>query len=139
MSATSQEGFEAGAEPYTRIGLLDGVRVGRNILRARGKGPTGIIDQRLQLTDYPSSGPIFSGPQIQPYQCMTEKYILPDGSYLGPSTDAQCSAPTKVQYVYKSTNGKFLPMPDLKRLPKDPNATNCFHLIPRRAWWPGGP
>ena len=53
MSATSQEGFEAGAEPYTRIGLLDGLRVGRNILRARGKGPTGIINQRLQLTDYP--------------------------------------------------------------------------------------
>jgi hypothetical protein len=118
--------FRAGAEPYTWIGLLDGLKVGRNILRARGKGPTGMIDQRLQLTDYPSAGPIFSGPQIQPYQCMTDKYILPDGSYLGPSTDVQCSAPTKVQYVYKSTNGKFLPMPDLTRLPEDVATTTTL-------------
>jgi hypothetical protein len=118
--------FRAGAEPHTWIGLLDGLKVGSNILRARGKGPTGMIDRHLQLTDYPGAGPIFSGPPIQPYQCMTDKYILPDGSYLGPSTDVQCSAPTKVQYVYKSTNGKFLPMPDLTRLPEDAATTTTL-------------
>ena len=50
---------------------------------------------------------------------MTDIFIMPDGSYLGPSTDAQCSAPTKVQYVYKSTNGPFFPMSDVNRLPSD--------------------
>jgi hypothetical protein len=37
---------------------------------------------------------------------------LPDGTKLGAATDANCSAPTKVQYVYRSTAGGALkPMP----------------------------
>ena len=111
--------FHAGSEPNTWIGLVTGLQIGNNVLRVRAKSPAGMLDESLQLTNYPITGPIFSGPQLQPYRCMTDIFIMPDGSYLGPSTDAQCSAPTKVQYVYKSTNGPFFPMSDVSRLPSD--------------------
>jgi hypothetical protein len=56
---------------------------------------------------------------LQPYVCMTDQFYLPDGTYLGPSTDANCSAPTQVRYVYKSTGGIFKVLPSTQRLPAD--------------------
>lgn len=111
-------GFHAGSQPKTLVGLVNGLHPGRNLLKARALGARG-AEAILELDNYPITGPIFSGPQIQPYRCMTDKFLLPDGTYLGPSTDAQCSAPAKVQYVYKSTNGDFRPMTDTTKLPAD--------------------
>jgi len=110
--------FRAGAQRNRLIGLVDGLHPGKNILRARAVASRG-AEATLELVDYSITGPIFSGPQIQPYRCMTDQFMLPDGSYLGPSTDAQCSAPTKVQYVYKSIHGDFRPMLDITKLPED--------------------
>jgi uncharacterized tannase-like protein DUF6351 len=103
------------------LGLVKGLKLGHNqlvaIAQGGGAGEGGATS--LDLTNWPIAGPIFSGPQIEPYRCMTDQFILPDGSYLGPSADAQCSGPTKVQYVYRSTSGQFLPMADLTKLPAD--------------------
>ena len=110
--------FQRAKQANTIIGLVDGLHAGQNTLRAES-GTSPKTSQSLQLTSYPIEGPILSGPQLLPYRCMTDKFMLPDGSYLGPSTDSQCSAPTKVQYVYMSSDGNFVPMRDLTHLPQD--------------------
>ncbi len=90
------------------IGVVAGLAVGSNTLVV-GFGGT---ETRLALTNYPLTGPMLSGPQTSPYNCQTASFSLPDGSKLGAATDAQCSAPTQVQYLYRSTSGGALkPMP----------------------------
>ena len=54
---------------------------------------------RLTITNYPKGGPIFSGPQIQPWLCTT------DANGLGPAQDAQCNAPTTYEFFYMPTTG----------------------------------
>ena len=78
----------------------------------------GVPDGVLEVTNYPITGPIISGPHQQPFVCQTDTFKLPDGSTLGPPLDANCSAPTKVQYVYLPTGAKeFKPLPDATRHP----------------------
>jgi hypothetical protein len=48
------------------LGLLGGLRLGRNVVTATlpdGRGA------RLVVTNHPQGGPVFSGPQIQPWSC----------------------------------------------------------------------
>src|SRR3954451_6540351 len=48
------------------IGLLTGLRVGRNVVRATlpdGRGAA------LAIVDHPLGGPVFAGPQIKPWTC----------------------------------------------------------------------
>jgi len=76
-------------------GLLTDLQSGVNVVTARlpdGRGA------RLEIHNHPSTGPVFSGPQTQPWRCDTE----PQG--LGPSAPPHCMAPTKVEYFYRSTN-----------------------------------
>lgn len=74
------------------VGLVDDLDVGRQVLEARlpdGRGA------RLTVTNHPIGGPVFAGPQVQPWVCAT----LEQG--LGPPIDEQCNAPTKVSYLYQ--------------------------------------
>lgn len=88
-----------GVAPSGRfLGVVTGLRPGANTLVA------GIGDgrrARITLTDYPRAGPIFSGPQLQPWPCTTE------ANGLGAPQDAKCSGETVVSYVYKDTGGTF--------------------------------
>jgi Tannase-like family of unknown function (DUF6351) len=80
-------------------GLLTGLSPGANVVRAVLPDGSGA---QLTITNHPIGGPVFSGPQIQPWICGTEV------SGLGPPTDAQCDAPPSYEYKYKSTaTGKF--------------------------------
>lgn len=80
------------------------------------------------------TGPIFSGPQQQPFLCETEASGLgkplvdnydgigfavydDDGSLLGYSR--YCSVPTQILYFYRSTDGTFKPLPDRAVRPPD--------------------
>lgn len=74
-------------------GLVTGLVEGKNTLVARA-GTTGA---QLTITNYSKQGPIFSGPQIEPYICETELLGL------GPSSPPKCEAPTKYEYFYKRT------------------------------------
>jgi hypothetical protein len=70
-------------------GLLTGLADGPNVLTARlpdGRGA------RITITNHPNGGPVFSGPQIEPWKCEAG------------ATDAKCDQPPKFQYLYKSTN-----------------------------------
>lgn len=81
-------------------GLVDGLALGPNDLAATAPGATGA---RLTITDHPNGGPVFSGPQLQPWHCE-------DGA-----VDAQCDKPAQFTYLYKSTDPS---KPDLQ--PYDP-------------------
>lgn len=80
------------------IGLVRGMVDGDNTLVARGQGSAA----RLTITNHPIGGPVFAGPQVQPWICATEK------NGLGPARDAQCNTPAKFELLYKSSvTGQF--------------------------------
>jgi Tannase-like family of unknown function (DUF6351) len=96
--------FDPDAAAHALTGLVTGLNAGENILEvfADKKGNGRPADQ-LRLKNYPITGPIFSGPQEQPFLCETQDFKLPAGNSLGPPLDANCSVEMVVTYVYKST------------------------------------
>lgn len=77
-------------------GLLTGLRVGANTVKAGTRtGGTWLWDT-LTVTNWPSSGPIISGPHSTPFYCQTEE------AGLGPAADADCGVKPKVSYWYWS-------------------------------------
>ena len=99
------------------VGLVTGLDVGENRLTVRSKGDD---RESLTITNYPITGPITSGPHITPFICQTAAFRLPDGSSFGPHTDANCSAPTKITYLYKPTGqATFIALPSTTSLPAD--------------------
>jgi Tannase-like family of unknown function (DUF6351) len=71
--------------------LLTGLKQGKNILEVK----TGSTTARIEMVDYPITGPIFSGKHQQPFICQAEL------NGLGAPQDADCSAATRVEYYYK--------------------------------------
>jgi hypothetical protein len=74
----------------SRLGLLTGLSVGPHTIVARangsGKGSPPGRTARLDVVNHPITGPLFSGPQQQPFFCETVQ------AGLDPPTDADCSA-----------------------------------------------
>jgi hypothetical protein len=58
-------------------GVLSGMHLGENdlVVRANGQGRARPVG-RLTLVNHPASGPVFSGPQQQPFVCTTARYGL---------------------------------------------------------------
>lgn len=83
---------------------LTGLKLGDNSLSARiGNG----VATTVALVNHPNGGPIFAGPQPQPWTCSNAAIAL----------NAQCDQPAEYTFLYKSTN------PTLAGLqPYDPGA-----------------
>ncbi len=97
--------FRPGRIPGTLLGRVEGLKPGTNVLEARdGHG-----SQKIILTNHPIGGPVFSGPHQQPFICQTEF------AGLEKAADADCNAPTRVQYFYRST--KRLTPAETKKAP----------------------
>jgi Tannase-like family of unknown function (DUF6351) len=123
------------------IGLVDGLHLGTNTLLATVSAPAeGRLATSLSLVDYPVGGPIFSGPQQQPFVCKTEQSGLGQplidnqnhiglpvfavdangvktGQIVGWSRD--CAATTRVDYLYRSTANQWKPLPADRTRPAD--------------------
>lgn len=96
-------------------GLVDGLRLGRtDLVATQGRERT-----RLRVVNHPASGPIISGPHETPYACTTAQWRTVTGASLGTPTDADCSAPTRVDYAYGSTDGTMKPLADPRQRPDD--------------------
>ena len=69
--------FQPEASGNSLLGLVQGMPLGRNQLIAEVLDPRNqvVLSARLTLTNYPITGPIFSGPQEQPFYCMTHGCI----------------------------------------------------------------
>ncbi len=70
-------------------GLVTGLKLGRNVLTAVAPGRRGA---RLVITDHPIGGPVFAGPQVQPWRCEAG------------AIDAQCDKPAQYRYLYRSNS-----------------------------------
>lgn len=86
----------------------------------------------LAIVNYPITGPIFSGDHQRPYFCLSQlapdgegqprRFAIGNGEFLDDSvTDSDCSLPTRVDYVYHSsdTDAGFKPLLDLGTQPQD--------------------
>ena len=104
----------------TFIGLVDGLAEGVNTISVRPETGRGLAGS-VQVTNYPITGPIFSGPHETPFYCETDKFAMPDGSNLGAPLDEDCSIRTRVDYVYRTTAdpASFKPLTNLAALPSD--------------------
>jgi hypothetical protein len=118
-------------------GLVGGLDPGDNQVLARaGTGPIA----RLDLRNHPIEGPVFSGPKQYPFLCRTEQaglgqplidnqdtegmrvYALDGngdktGQVIGWSRD--CSAETRIDYLYRTTGGALQPFPTDGSVPGD--------------------
>jgi EmrB/QacA subfamily drug resistance transporter len=70
-------------------GLVTGLRLGKNLLQALLPDGSGA---ELRITDHPIHGPLFSGPQIEPWTCQPG------------DVDAECDHPTESSLYYYSTD-----------------------------------
>jgi hypothetical protein len=79
-------------------GLVTGLKIGVNTLRA--VLPAGRAT--IPITNHDIGGPVFSGPQVQPWVCQTT-----NNPSLGPAIDDKCNAPSAYRYRYRTTAGAF--------------------------------
>ena len=88
-------------------GLLTGLKDGANVVTAR----LNESGARLTITNHPIGGPIFSGPQVQPWICATPTAqpataTTPATNVSGLSaaaTDAQCNVTAEYKLFYRTT------------------------------------
>lgn len=71
------------------MGLLTGLALGSNTLKASYPGGP----SSYTLLNHPNGGPLFAGPQVQPWVCGNAAAV-----------DAQCNQPAEYHFLYKSTN-----------------------------------
>ncbi|MEV4145499.1 DUF6351 family protein [Amycolatopsis sp. NPDC049691] len=91
------------------LGLVRGLRPGTHDLVAE----SGRHRAAVTVVDHAASGPVFSGPQQQPFYCETTAFGL------APADGPACSAPTVVSYRYRTTGGTFRPLTDPNARPAD--------------------
>ncbi|HEV8147091.1 MAG TPA: DUF6351 family protein [Bryobacteraceae bacterium] len=103
--------FQADDSRGSLVGLVRGLKLGANTLVAKA----GSEHVTLKLVNHPITGPIVSGPHLNPFICTTKE------SGLGEPLDENCSAQTKVEYFYKPTEGAFKPYPEYANriIPRD--------------------
>lgn len=121
------DGVPTGARPRLSV---DGVAHDGALAPVQGDGWTGLVGDlppntstievraggrsgRLEVTNHPMTGPLFSGPHQTPFACTT------DTNGLGPATDADCTAPTTVRWDYFDAAGALRPLQDRAAIPTD--------------------
>lgn len=73
-------------ENGTLLGLITGLELGENELKViLGKG--GVL--RKTIINHPKGGPVFSGPQVQPWNCTNENPV-----------DDKCNQPAEFEFKY---------------------------------------
>ena len=84
--------FASGADGRF-TGLIEDLELGENVVTARLPDGSGA---RITITNHPNGGPVFSGPQVQPWVCQET------------AVDEQCNEPARYEYHYKSAvTGEF--------------------------------
>ena len=85
-------------------GVVTGLAQGDNRLAVNSTGGEA-PEAELVLTNYPVTGPMFSGPWQQPFLCSTDSHR--GGLELGPVIDENCSVDTVVSHKYRTTAGDW--------------------------------
>ena len=74
------------------LGVVEGLDVGDNVLTATVPDGSGA---RITIVNHPNGGPVFSGPQVQPWACQET------------AVDEQCNEPVTYEFQYKNASGQF--------------------------------
>ncbi|WNI30838.1 DUF6351 family protein [Streptomyces sp. ITFR-6] len=101
---------------HALMGLVKDLTEGANKLTARAPGAGA---GQLTLKNHPVTGPVFAGPHEQPFVCDTAAFKTVTGATLGQPTDQDCSVETRIDYMYRTTAGTFVPLPDENTRPAD--------------------
>jgi hypothetical protein len=102
------------------IGLVTELKEGDNTIVASYVGTA----SQLRVTNYPVTGPVFSGPHQKPYYCQTSSFrIYPNGPTLGDAADENCSVPTRVTYLYRALDNTYKPYDINAAAPADMTST----------------
>jgi hypothetical protein len=111
--------FRSGADGAALTGLVTGLADGANTLAVSTAGGA-TAGATMTLVNHPVTGPVFAGPKERPFICETNDFKLRSGGTLGPPLDENCSAATRVDYLYRATDGGPLkPLVDPKMVPAD--------------------
>jgi len=102
------------------IALVSELENGLNTLTVNGVGEFSDTEQTLEVTNYPITGPIFSGPHENPFYCGTDR------SGLGKELDTDCSVAPTITYYYQNLDGRFLPLPSTSSYPEDVATTKVY-------------
>ncbi len=106
--ADVSDAFTPAPDGRALVGLVDGLPLGESDLEVRsngsGKGRPAPVD--VTLTNHPRGGPIFSGPQQQPFVCTTARNTFDGRKTLGqPLVDNQDSIGIRV--AAEDANGNY--------------------------------
>lgn len=96
------------------LGRVDRLTLGANQLSAK----VGDASTALTVTNYPITGPMFSGPHQNPFVCTLASFTGLYGESLGNPLDIDCSARTRVDYFYKNTAGTVVKWVEPTSVPK---------------------
>jgi len=86
-------------------GVVDGLAIGENTVEVRNRNSRGQALASTTMTNHPITGPMFSGPQQQPFACSTSGHR--GNAELGPAIDEDCSVETVVSFKYRTTAGNW--------------------------------
>jgi hypothetical protein len=123
--------LELDASARTLTGMVTGLRLGSNTLFADSNGRgNGRPTAELTLVNHPVTGPIFSGPQQQPFVCKTQtqglgfpqvdnqagvgmRLFQTPGDQATPLVgwSKDCTVNTVVDFQYRTTGGQFRSLP----------------------------
>lgn len=101
--------FHAAPDGKGWLALVKGLNLGSNTLLLRAGENTA----QLEVTNRPNGGPVFSGPQIQPWTCRAG------------ATNALCDRPTTYTYSYRAVGGTTFQAYD----PANPPAASTIQQV----------
>lgn len=97
--------FAPSTDSHSLKGLVEGLHDGANSLLAIDGA--GSARSQITLLNHPITGPIISGPPIEPFVCTTQD------NGLGEALDDACTAVTQVRYFYSNDEGEFQQIEDI--------------------------
>ena len=104
-------------------GRVGGLMEGDNVLDVTS-AEGNVTAASVTLVNHPASGPIFSGPQQEPFFCATDGHL--EDLELGPVIDENCSVETVVSYKYLSETGGWMDYPESGDRPADVATTTTL-------------
>ena len=103
-------------------GVVDGLALGDNRVEVRPRNSNGSANASLTLTNHPVTGPMFSGPQQDPFWCATDGHR--NNAALGPIVDRDsCATDRVVSFRYRNTAGAMVPYTPGGERPADMGTT----------------
>jgi hypothetical protein len=129
--ADTTTAFRQTVDGTALTGSINGLRVGANLIEV--SGPPSLAAS-LEITNFPISGPVFSGPHQQPFICQTQSFKDLPGK-LGPAKDEDCSIERRIDYVYASRDNTFKLLTDINARPagmatmKAPDGSNVPFIV----------